>query len=1155
MGKFSSPRLPRVHVRERLFRLIDDGLQAAAVWIAGCAGAGKTTLIGSYLDSRHRAAVWYQVDRGDTDAAGVCHFLRQATAGTTAAAAGSMLPLDALASADLRAFFRHYFADLYGGWSAPTTLVFDNAQEALSASTFRALLVAAIHEAPASIRLLIASRVRPPQDFARLLASGELVVFDPGELPFSEDESLAVQRLARPLTGTRSLSEMNRLHQLSRGWPAGLKLLLQLPQAQASRLDDGTTADQEALFSYLAGEIFEQQSLAVQHILLELAHFPRMRARMAEELCGSAQAVEVLATMHHDSVLTTLHGDTEQAQYEFHPLLREFLRRRALVQLSGDEQARLRRRAAALLVGSGDLESAAQLLIDGCHWDELRELIGNTAGSLLCKGAHRTLADWLQALPAGLRDPDPWLSYWYGEAELHFAPPLAQERFARAYRLFRERGDGDGAYLAWSASVDLICLEWADFSQLDYWLDEVTTLRGCFGDPPAALHERFTASMFSALMFRRPQDPGIHAVAARLLGLVERCADPGQRLLLGCNLHIYYTVCVGRHAERERLMNALRPPDATVLPTVFAVLWEALQAMYDWGSGRCAQANARVAHAVRRAREHGLRMWDFLLAALEVYGWINEGAADRAQMALQRFERAIEPRRKVDLAHFKYLLTLARLVAGDGVGALAAAETANAIADRYGGTHQHALGHLSLAQALHACGRIDEAWRALANARRFGAMMQGEIIDYEIDLCEASFALAAGDAARCTAALQRAFNVGARQDYRNHHHFFPAEVARLCAFALEHDIVPNVARRLIGIRRLKPPRIDLPQWPWQVRIHTLGRFSLVVNGQPVSATDGLQQKPLELLRALIALGGRAIRISDVIREIWPADATIDGEHPAPTRRSRRPQLVAGEAAVGKRERGAFDSALSRLRRILGGDGEPDDLVLVEDGLLRLNSDLCWVDLWCCQRLLGNVRALLDAPDPPPARELLAPARELLRHYHGDFLAREAALPCITRLRDDLRQQVVSALADVAGVLCRRSLHDEAAKLYERATAIDPCRERLYREWMTCLQQQGEVAEGLRVYQRCREVLADRLGSDRSGSAHAPESVCQHRRARLTHSPVDRQGDCSDLAHRDVGCRLRARSSPRPTPFGPPRSAPSRGPRKALRRPPCMLHVR
>ncbi|HAY26757.1 MAG TPA: hypothetical protein DCY47_04490, partial [Candidatus Accumulibacter sp.] len=301
MGKFSSPRLPRVLVRERLFRLVDDGLQASAVWIAGCAGAGKTTLIGSYLDSRNLAAFWYQVDRGDIDATGCCHFLRQAIARQTAAAAGSMLPLDALASADLRAFFRHYFADLYGGLSAPTTLVFDNAQEALSSPTFRALLVAAIHEAPANVHLLIASRVRPPTDFARLLGNGDLVVLDPDELPFSEEESLAVQRLARPQAGTRSLSEMGRLHQLSRGWPAGLKLLLQLLPAQASQLDADATANQEALFAYLAGEIFEQQAAAVQHLLLELAHLPRMSARMAEELCDSAQAAEVLATMHRDS--------------------------------------------------------------------------------------------------------------------------------------------------------------------------------------------------------------------------------------------------------------------------------------------------------------------------------------------------------------------------------------------------------------------------------------------------------------------------------------------------------------------------------------------------------------------------------------------------------------------------------------------------------------------------------------------------------------------------------------------------------------------------------------------------------------------------------------------------------------------------------------
>jgi len=191
---------------------------------------------------------------------------------------------------------------------------------------------------------------------------------------------------------------------------------------------------------------------------------------------------------------------------------------------------------------------------------------------------------------------------------------------------------------------------------------------------------------------------------------------------------------------------------------------------------------------------------------------------------------------------------------------------------------------------------------------------------------------------------------------------------------------PQGARRPIGIRRLQPPRIDLPRWPWLVRIHTLGRFSLVVAGQPVSAADGQQQnKPLDLLRVLIALGGREIRVSDLIGAIWSADETVAGERRAPASRRRRQPAVAAAETIGKRQRGAFDSALSRLRRLVDANGGPDDLVLVEDGLLRLNPDRCWVDLWCCQRLLGTVRVLLDAPAPPPAAELLAAAREILRH--------------------------------------------------------------------------------------------------------------------------------------------------------------------------------
>ncbi|RDE49148.1 MAG: hypothetical protein DVS81_18240, partial [Candidatus Accumulibacter meliphilus] len=59
MAKLSRPRLARVHPRERLFKRLDECLEHPAVWVSGAAGAGKTTLIASYLSARKLPALWY----------------------------------------------------------------------------------------------------------------------------------------------------------------------------------------------------------------------------------------------------------------------------------------------------------------------------------------------------------------------------------------------------------------------------------------------------------------------------------------------------------------------------------------------------------------------------------------------------------------------------------------------------------------------------------------------------------------------------------------------------------------------------------------------------------------------------------------------------------------------------------------------------------------------------------------------------------------------------------------------------------------------------------------------------------------------------------------------------------------------------------------
>jgi LuxR family maltose regulon positive regulatory protein len=1085
VAKLSPPRLPRVLGRGRLFERLDEALASPAAWITGCAGAGKTTLIVSYLDSREITPFWYQADHADADIAAFSHALQTGVpAAKPPPATLGLPPLDSLPAADLEVFLRRLLADFYRRLSAPLTLVVDNAHEALAAAPFRCLLLAAVDELPRGSHLIVASRRPPPAELSRLLANGELAVLQPAELPFTEDESLAVQRLARPVARTRSLAEMQALHQITAGWPAALRLLLQLETPDALPRQPLRPTDQAQLFDYLASEVFARQPADARRLLLALAHLPRMRVTMLPALCDHPAALPLLEALHQDGNLTSRHDGGADAHYEFHPLLRQFLLHRAEVDLTAAELAALRRRAAALLAAADDPDAAAQLLIAGQHWDELQALVLEHAETLIRSGRQRTLAAWLQALPRARRDDDPWFCYWQGEAELHFTPPAAQASFERAYRLFRERRLVDGAFRAWTASVELICLEWADFSQLDVWLDEAAALQEDYGIPAGELASRFTASMFGALMFRRPQDPAIHRWADRLLRLIEASPDPIERIVLGCNLQIHHTVCVRRKIELDRLMRAIEPPAGTVLPPVYGVLWQAIQSMQLWSEGRGDESAAAAMRGGQLAHDHGLRMWDFFLGALEVYGWLNDGELPRARLALERLAASVDPRRRVDVSHLYFLTAMSKHFSGDAAAALAAVDQALAIADRYAGPHQHILGRLTRAEALHALGRTGEAWPLLEEIRAYGEATESPIFAYQVDVSEALFALETGDETRCGAALQRAFTVGLAEDYLTHHCFRPDVMSRLCVFALQRGIVTDFARRLIRHRKLKPPpELVIDDWPWPVRIHTLGRFGVSVDDRPVA--EAAQAKPLELLRVLIARGGRDVPIDDLIGCLWDRQKDDDNG-----RGNGGAGGVGGVGKPGKKKvgggRSAFDINLSRLRGLLG---QPDAL-LVKDGCLMLNNARCWVDLWRCQRLLAEIRALLDGADALDVALVVARGRELLACYTGDFLAREGAA-WASEPRGKLRERVTTSLADLAARLESTGAVVETSQFYERAIEIDPRRESLYLGLVYCLYRQGKVAEALRVYHCCRAALALYLGARPSAETEALRALLEN----------------------------------------------------------------
>ncbi|MFZ0131562.1 MAG: hypothetical protein WAK95_03395 [Desulfobacterales bacterium] len=69
MAKFARPNTKGALLRDTLFQVLYDLRSTPNIWIQGPAGAGKTTLVSSYLEAFDIPCLWYQIDDGDRDPA------------------------------------------------------------------------------------------------------------------------------------------------------------------------------------------------------------------------------------------------------------------------------------------------------------------------------------------------------------------------------------------------------------------------------------------------------------------------------------------------------------------------------------------------------------------------------------------------------------------------------------------------------------------------------------------------------------------------------------------------------------------------------------------------------------------------------------------------------------------------------------------------------------------------------------------------------------------------------------------------------------------------------------------------------------------------------------------------------------------------------
>ena len=1035
LAKLTRPKLFGVVPRDRLFRLLDEERRnRSVVWIAGPPGAGKTALTASYLETRKLPGIWYQVDGGDADPATFFHYL--ALAGRTAAGRKRLqLPvLTPELASDLSGFTRRFFRALFTGLRTTTTLVLDNYQEVNSESPFHSVIQGAVLELPTGIDLIVISHIPPPPQYARILANNFVGHISWDELRLTLEETTAIAGAVR---GPSDETVLHSLQNQTNGWVAGLMLMLD--RFKQTRLINYSTQSEtmESVFNYFAGQMFDQASLELREFLMRTAILPQMTVSMAMEISANPQASDLLKDLYRRRLFIDRRGG-EEIHYQYHGLFREFLLERARHSWPVSQLRAIKRLGSDLAAQNGQMEVAATLLAEAEEWGELTRLICDQAAALLAQGRNQTLQDLIALFPSAVVQHVPWLLYWRGISRMVFDPWSAKANLGDAYDGFETEGHSAGMFLTCSAIMETYFYAEAEMTPVVAWAEKLQQLLARHEGFPSTQTEAKVLGSLQGLMYAAPHHPLLAALEKRADAFLRSAADPIARIGVAYTF-LQLILWRGDFHKVRRIMAEMNPLLlAGSIPPLLLVLWRVTEGNYAWNTASHVLAQEKFREGLDIAQKAGMPLLDCWLYGVSAYAALAEGDSRAATEFLDKVEASNDLQRKHAVSQVSFLRAGVALLQNDLASALGHASKAMELHEALERPFAIAMNRVGLAQILIESGDVEKARCHLEKAIHYARTMKSSLIEHQGLLVEAYSWLKQGEGHKALTPLREGLRIARENDYLVLDPWWrPHIMASLFSHALQSEIevvyVKSVIRRR-NITAESPPHIE--NWPWPIKVYTLGRFELLCDDKPFRSAGKSQHKPLELLQCLCAFGGQAVHQDRVTEALWPE--------------------AEGDAAAQ-----ALRTTLHRLRKLL----RYELAVRLEDRQMSLDPGYIWVDCLTFERAVGQVN-LSDR----------APLERAMSLYKGHFLQGDS-VPWALTFRERLRAHYMSLAEQLGVTFEQKGDLGGAVDCYLRAFEVEPVAEVFCRRIMIIYAQLGRRAEAVAIYQRFGQSLRSRLGMD------------------------------------------------------------------------------
>ncbi len=1062
IAKITRPSVSAVFPRKRLFNLLDQCLDYPVLFIVSPPGSGKTSLVSSYLDSKKLPCIWYSIDGGDADPAAFFYYMGNA-AKSIMPGIRKPLPLFTSEYAHGSAVFsKRYFENLYGRMPHPFILVLDNYQEAPLQSEIHSILSQGLTEIPKGINVLILSRNEPPPLFARMQANNELFVIGWKDIQFSIEE-------ARELIHTKAAKQfkeeiLRSIYEKTKGWAAGLVLMLQGIKEHNFELPSMNKLPSKKIFDYFVHEIFRRFSDDTQQFLLKTAFLHSMTTDMAEKLTGMSNAEKILNHLGKNSYFTDIYSN-DKTVFQYHPLFRDFLISEAGNVFAADELSLIKRNASVLLEESGQIEDAIHLSRESGSIENLVKLILKWADSLIKQGRYQTLFNWIDTLPKEIFPDNPWLLYWKGVCILPFDPSESRVSFEEAFYMFKELKEASGAFLSLSGIIESIIYGHEGLRPLDAWfpvLDELVKTFKSF--PSEEIEANVLCSMVRAISLRRPAYINMKNWVDRIKDIIQTSKDTHLKIKSLINLSCYL-YSEGNFQELEIILESLQgyiqrkdiPP--LTLITVFWIrtAFFNVMSMYD----RCRES---ITEGLELANKFGIKVMENILLGHGVLCSLKAADFGASKQYLKKMEANLSSVKTWEASFYHYCSAWDAVCRGDLSQGAVHARHCMTLCENTGNPWTLGMANILEAYISFASGDSKKAAGYILKARSIGIKSKNKFTLFICLMTEAYFSLQQKKEVSALDAIRKGMKLGRENGYMNIFICQPGVLESIVTKAVEYGIEGTYAANLIRRNAFMPASAHLAneQWPWPLKIFTLGRFGILKYDKIVQFSGKVQHKPLLLLKLLIAFGGREVsedRIEDIL---WP-EADGDTAH------------------------SAFTTTLSRLRQILG----IEQAVKFREGKVSLNNRYCCLDVWVFERIIEKIDALWkEGSTGSDMAEAVQLAERAIKMYTGPFLSEENE-PWMISLRERLRNKFIRNVKRIGYYWEYAGRPDKAVEYYQKGLEVDDLAEEFYQRIMKCYQKMGKSSEALSIYKRCYRILSAVLGIEPSSETEAIYHSLKH----------------------------------------------------------------